>query len=144
MTDAPLTERKRKDREALALRVQELARAAGAASKVVAQSPRLILLEIEAPGGLCVQVGFDSQAVQPDVHVLSWHMSLDANSETYVSPKFFSSFNEYHFKKATSVARGSAALLEELRRVLEGCANGEAYAFTFPGRLQGMSGTSSG
>lgn len=88
--------------------------------------PRCIKLGIEAPGGLCVTVELDGNSVQPDVHVLSWHMALgvDARLEPQV---FGGNVNPHHFRKATYVAEGFRDLMFKLESGLALCQDGSAY-----------------
>lgn len=88
--------------------------------------PRCIKVDIEAPGGLCVSVEFDGHSVQPDTHVLSWHMAL--GSEAKLDPQTFGgSVNPHHFRKATYVAEGFRDLMFKLEAGLALCQDGSAY-----------------
>ena len=127
---AELTERRKADRAKMAAAVQALAVEMGAAAEIVVRpygdmSPQMIVTKIRTDRGLCLNVDFDGESCQPDVHVLSWHMAHDVDT---CLADAFGSVNPHHFHKSTDVARGLPQLLDVLRRRLAMCADGSAYS----------------
>jgi hypothetical protein len=125
-----LSERRAKDRQQMAAAVVELARRYDCEIERregnAWPGPRCIQVALTAPGGLQVTAEFDGASCQPDVHVLSWHMSLD--SEAKLNPATFGGdVNPHHFRKATYVGYGFAQMMSELERGLRMCHQGTAY-----------------
>lgn len=126
-----LTEKRAADRIKMAAILQDLiidcgatyARRDGVAGGY--PGPRVIRLEVRAPRGLCVAVDLDGESCQPDVHVLSWHMSSDTDAR--LSDSFGGNVNRCHFRKATYIAHGFEDLCDQLREGLEKAASGRAF-----------------
>lgn len=122
-----LTERRKADRLKMADEIESIVRECGATcvrSDPAPLSPRGIWLEIEGAGGLCVTVDLDGESVQPDIHVVAWHVSGDSDSCLAAS---FGDVNPHHFRKATHVAYGFEALRQEVRRGLMAARDGSAF-----------------
>lgn len=110
-----LTERRKADREAMALQVAELAGAYGLTASPKPEQPgtRETSVDIAGPHGLHLTVRFrgNSPQAQPDTYVLSWHGVEDG---TRLHPGMFGNVNLFHGHKATDVARG----FYQLKRIL--------------------------
>lgn len=125
-----LTERRKTDRAKIAEAVRALAVELGCTAEIDAapfggMSPRMVMVRIRTDRGLQLHVDLDGDSIQPDVHVLSWHMASDVDTRLADA---FGDINPFHHSKATDVARGTAALLATIRRRLEQCADGSAYS----------------
>lgn len=86
--------------------------------------PKAQVIQIHAPRGLLVGIELDGDSCQHNVHVLPWHMSSDV--DTCLSDRF-GSINNYHFRKATQVSYGTAALLQGLRERFMMIKDGSAF-----------------
>lgn len=127
-----LTERKKADRAQMATAVAMLAASLGAAVEIEREGensicPRRVMVGIRAARGLCVSVDFDGQSCQPDVHVISWHMSTDCDTCFADTFERAAGLNRYHFRKATAVAYDFDALLVSLAAGLELAQSGAAF-----------------
>lgn len=124
-----LSERRKADRAKMAEGLVALAREVGARAEIIEMTPTLVWVAIQAAHGLELTVEFDGQSVQPDVHVLSWHMA--SNVDTRFADAFTRAgrltLNTVHFSKATDIAHGYADLCETLRASLELAASGRAF-----------------
>jgi len=124
-----LTERRKADREEMARRVIECALAHGASAEINPDhlGARAVWVTIRAPRGLCLTLDFDGDSSQPDMHVMSWHMATDV--DTCLSDAFTAvgDINNYHYRKATTVAYGFNHLLNALSRGLALAATGAAF-----------------
>jgi hypothetical protein len=127
-----LTERRKADRAKMATIIAEIAREYGATAEIKPEGStsyrqRRIMVKIVAQRGLCLNLDFDGQSVQPDIHVMSWHFNTD--TDTCLSDKFgvLGSINPYHFRKATYIGEGFKDLCFALRYGLELAQNGEAF-----------------
>lgn len=125
----PLTMTRSADRQSLAGQIHVLARALGCetSEKSGGDHPgkRAIVVDIAAPGGLCLSVYLNGGVRDPDCFVLSWHM--DYKSDAKLSHSAFLNVNPYHRHKATDVARGADELLRVLEKRLTACKDGSAY-----------------
>jgi hypothetical protein len=126
---APLSARRKSDREKMAALVAELARAHGAqcALQHDDSSPRAhaTYAYITAARGLSVRVAFEAKPPTPGAYVLSWHMNgADAS---LLAAGAFASVNPHHFRKATDIAYGFDALCEVLALRLEAARSGRAF-----------------
>lgn len=134
-----LTERRKADRLKMVEGVRALAQRYGLEARVIdkpygdAMYPQRIDVRLKHDRGLCLTVDFDGRSCQPDVHVLSWHMDLDVR-DLWLAPAAWGSINEFHYHKATDVARGYDALLATLELRFGRLRNGEAYADVKPSR----------
>ena len=120
-----LTERRKADRAEMASRLEDLIIHCGAKVTREEMGPREIWLNVEAPRGLRLTLDLDGDSVQPDVHVLSWHMALD--SDACLSDRFYGSLNNYHFRKATTIAHGFDELCNAIETCLCDAADGTAF-----------------
>lgn len=127
-----LTERRKSDRAKMADAVADIAREYGATATIEPEgsnsiSPRRVMVRIEAQRGLCLNLDFDGQSCQPDIHVLSWHFNHD--TDACLSDRFasFGSLNRFHFRKATHVAYGYTNLIAMLEHCLDLAQGGEAF-----------------
>lgn len=84
-----------------------------------------IMLKIEE-SELRVTVDFDGDSVQPNVYVLSWHMSYESRKQLN-DATFGGSVNPYHKAKAIYVARGFDDLCYQLERGLKMAIDGTAF-----------------
>lgn len=87
---------------------------------------REVWLDIKAPGGLELTVDFDGNSIQPDVHVLSWHMNHESPNKLN-DATFGGNVNPHHKCKATYIARGFDDLCMQLRSGLLMAKDGTAY-----------------
>lgn len=127
---AKLSEKRADDRKVMADQIVKLAEQFGCTltrnDGDSCLGPRAVLMAIQAPGGLCLNIDFDGGSVQPDVHVLSWHMHHESNAK--LDPDVFGgNVNPHHHRKATHVAHGFDALMDQLTTSLALCQNGSAY-----------------
>ena len=122
-----LTEKRKADREKMAAAVIALATECDATAAIDPDWPgeRAIMLEIRAARGLCLNIDFDGDSPQPDVHVLSWHMSTDVDT---CFADAFGDLNRFHYRKATGVAHGFDELLRSIHTGLTLAASGEAFS----------------
>ena len=94
--------------------------------ELLGMCPRRVALELTLPRGLQLTIDFDGDSPQPDVFVLSWHMSTA--SSTCLAFGVFDSINNYHFQKATDVARGFDRLLQVLESRILAAQDGGAFS----------------
>lgn len=130
MTTTTLSERRAGDRKKMALALQELITRCGATfvrdegtDTVGAQAIRL---RVTAPGGLLLRVDLDGKSIQPDIHVLSWHMAFESINRLN-DATFGGNVNPYHQLKATYVAYGFEDLCKQLEFGLLHARDGTAY-----------------
>lgn len=127
-----LTEKRKADREKMAAAIIALATECGATAAIDPDWPgeRAIMIRIQAARGLRLYIDFDGDSSQPDVYVLSWHMSTDV--DTCFADAFSRGgrvpLNSIHWRKATDVAYGFDALLTALRASLLQAQSGEAFS----------------
>lgn len=126
----PLSERRAADRETMARRAAELVTQCGATFERTEGAPhpgaRAISLYVKAARGLCVRLEFDGDSIQPDTHVLSWHVGLESDARLS-NARFGGNVNPHHMQKATYIAHGFDALCERVRFGLELARSGEAF-----------------
>lgn len=123
----PLTEKRAADRKIMMSRVTALLDELKIEYKPGKYpGPREVKIDITGPRGLCLSVDFDGDSWQPDVHVLSWHMSLGSDAQLS-DARFGGSVNPHHKHKATYIASGIDDLLSKLRFGLELAISGEAF-----------------
>jgi hypothetical protein len=123
----PLTEKRAADRKVMAARVEALLKELNVEWEPGEfPGPREIKIDIKGPRGLCLSVDFDGDSWQPDVHVLSWHMSLDSDAQLS-DARFGGNVNPYHKHKATYIAHGIDDLIAKLRFGLELAISGDAF-----------------
>jgi hypothetical protein len=122
-----LTEKRAADRLKMAADLIATAQAHGAVAYIDREwpEPRAIMVNIETPRGLRINIDFDGTSLQPDVFVMSWH--IHHTSDTKLSPAF-GDINPYHRRKATDVAYGFTDLCDRLARSLDMAAAGTAFA----------------
>lgn len=118
-----LTERRKADRLKMARGVSNIAARYGANCAIEIE-PRDVHVRVEHPSGLCVTLWLHGRTIQPDVHVIPWHMAL--KSELRLAPTF-GQVNPHHFCKATHVANGWEGLATEIERGLAAASNGTAF-----------------
>jgi hypothetical protein len=130
MTAKVLTERRAADRTEMANGIAALVTECGATYDRLEggayPGPRAIQLYVQAARGLRVRVEFDGDSAQPDTHVLSWHMAVDADGELN-DATFGGDVNRFHRQKATYIAFGFEELCNRLRFGLELAASGKAF-----------------
>lgn len=119
-----LSERRKADRETMLNAVRALAAEVGASLAYHSPRERRKGVTLIGARGLCVDIRFDGASPQPDVHVVSWY--INSASGNSLAPSF-GNVNPYHHRKATAVAHGFPALLEELRRGFTLANNGKAF-----------------
>ena len=122
-----LSARRRADRQRMALQVQALATSFGFATFLDLAPPctlRGIAVNIKAPPAL-LNVRFDGDSSQPNVHVLAWHMAPSATAK--FAPTFAPSVNPFHKQKATDIATGFPRLLAILAERFESLRSGAAF-----------------
>lgn len=114
--DSERTERRKFDRIYMGHTVHTMAKGAGFDSKLTETGrgrQHRVVVEIIATRGLTLVVDFDSQSIQPDIFVLSWHSQ--PYSDFRIAEAFaLGNVNPHHRRKATHVAQG----WPELRRIL--------------------------
>lgn len=138
-----LSEKKKADRAKMAEIVRALAVEMGCTAEIEDQpygdiSPRMIMVRIRTERGLKINIDFDGQSCQPDIHVMSWHMSTRV--DTCLS-NAFGDINPHHFRKSTDVAYGFDHLIRILSRKLEMARNGTAYDLEREARMIAKDGT---
>lgn len=125
-----LTERRKADREEMAAQLVALALECGAHAYVDETWPekRAIMVCVEAARGLGFSLDFDGTSVQPDTHVVSWHID-GRKSDACLADAFLSvgSLNTCHYGKATTIAHGMGELRHYVRAGLELAASGAAF-----------------
>lgn len=120
-----LLETRAADREAMAKQLQLLIGECGATYEREA-AQRAIFLHISAPGGLCLTMDLDGDSPQPNVYLLSWHMS-HTSERRLNDATFGGNVNPHHRRKATYLAHGFEDLKVQLSRGLKMAADGSAY-----------------
>jgi hypothetical protein len=118
-----LTERRKADRLVMGLRLLEIATKHGAEGNREHDDEE-VRVEIRHPSGLRCFVWFSRRSLQPDVHVIPWHLGPACRARLAPS---FGEVNQHHGRKATHVARGWGALAGEIERGLAAAADGSAY-----------------
>jgi hypothetical protein len=122
-----LSEKRAADRKTMADAVAELVTACGATYKREDHPDRReVWLDITAPGGLELTVDFDGNSIQPDIHVLSWHMSHESPNRLN-NATFGGNVNPHHKCKATYIAEGFEDLCRQLTSGLLMAKDGTAY-----------------
>lgn len=102
----------------------ELAQRLGADVEVSRRPPALILVSITTKRGLQLTVELDGKSIQPDTHVLPWHMHYESDDRLAAA---FGAVNPHHFRKATQVAEGWEQLRANVERGLTMAADGSAF-----------------
>jgi hypothetical protein len=125
-----LTERRKADRNQMIAGVQCLLDRLGVEyrrneKELAGMCPRRVSLELTLPRGLQLTVDFDGDSPQPDVHVLSWHVSTTSSA---CLSDVFQSVNEYHWQKATDIAHGFERLLALLESRIRAAQDGSAFS----------------
>jgi hypothetical protein len=129
----PLNVARAADREAMARRLEQVIREAGA---TVERDPlmtrdREIWLNVTAPQGLAVTIDLDGDSRQQrdNVFVLGWHIGTGSTAQ--LSEMFGRAagggINPHHFAKCTAVSYGWPALLQNVRDALYLANTGEAF-----------------
>lgn len=122
-----LSEKRAADRKTMADAIAQLVVDCGATyQREDHPDRREVWLDIKAPGGLELTVDFDGNSIQPDVHVLSWHMAHDSPKRLN-DATFGGNVNPHHKCKATYIARGFDDLCWQLRSGLLMAQDGTAY-----------------
>lgn len=122
-----LSEKRAGDRVKMANAIAELVVGCGATfEREDHPDRREIWLKVTAPGGLQVTVDFDGNSIQPNVHVLSWHMHYESK-KLLNDATFGGNVNPHHKQKATYVAYGFDDLCHQLSLGLIKAKNGSAY-----------------
>lgn len=120
-----LTERRKADRAKMASLLVEIAEKHGALAEVTpGDGPNTLAIRISTPRGLHVRVDLEGKSIQPDIHVLPWHMHYE--SQDKLAPEF-GDVNPYHHRKATQVAYGWNQLRDNIDRGLNMAAKGTAF-----------------
>lgn len=129
-TGSALSEKRSDDRRQMAAILEQVITASGATYLRKEggdyPGPQAIHLKVSTPRGLCVTVEVDGKSIQPDIHVLSWHMPgypFDELNEA----TFGGNVNKSHLQKATYVAYGFTDLCEQLEKGLLLAVSGEAF-----------------
>ena len=95
---------------------------------------RAIAITITGPRWLEVTIDLDGDSPQPDVYVLSWHISFDAPPEErkgqIIAKGFAQDRNEYHRRKATDICHGARELLVTMEKRLIDMKSGKAIEET--------------
>jgi hypothetical protein len=125
-----LTERRKKDRQTMATKLADIVRENGAEAEIRERGKREIIVKIKAARGVCLNVDFDGESWQPDVHVLSWHTSIDSDAR-FKSYAFGGSVNQCHRQKATDTAEGFDQLCAVLKLRLRQISNGSVFDLEF-------------
>lgn len=128
-----LTEKRKADRFKMIAAIADLAKTLNVSSEIrisegeSTAAPRQTLIHLEDLNGLGIHVDFDGQSIQPDVYVLSWHMTHA--SEKKLSDAFagYQAVNRFHRRKATQVACGFDNLISDLKSGYEKSASGIAF-----------------
>ncbi|HOW46146.1 MAG TPA: hypothetical protein P5305_04010 [Rubrivivax sp.] len=123
-TTPQLTERRKADRQAMAQKLAEIAARHGATAHITVEDGDTTLV-LRHPSSLQCYVWLERRSVQPDVHVIPWHLAIGCTKRLAPS---FGDVNPYHGHKATHVACGWPALAAEIERGLRAAADGTAYA----------------
>jgi hypothetical protein len=128
MTSTPiLSERRAGDRKKMAAILEALIVDCGAkVERTQGHGPNDISLKVVAVGGLHLNIELESKPIQPDVHVLSWHIPGRSTAELN-NATFGGHVNPHHRQKATYVAHGFEDLCQQLRSGLLMCQDGSAY-----------------
>jgi len=130
MTRKPLSERRTPDRVKMAAAVEELISDHGCtftrSEGGTYPGPKCVQLRLTAPGGLELTVAFNGGSWQPNVYVLSWHMSTHS-PKLLNEATFGGSVNPHHKRKATYVAHGFDDLYQQLKKGLTMAQDGTAY-----------------
>jgi hypothetical protein len=123
-TTKHLTEKRAADRKRMADQLQQLVLRLGGTVERSQLTPRCEMLDITGAQGLHVYIDLDGESCQPDVHVIPWHIT--SPSEAKLAPSF-GDVNPHHFRKATHVVYGFAALHAEIERGLSAAKDGSAF-----------------
>lgn len=117
-----LTERRAADREKMARMLADAMIAAGATAQIDREwgGPREVMVRITAPGGAYINVDFDGDSSQPDVHVATWNTP----EAVFLN---MPGMNPHHFSKCNRVARGIENLIATLSSDVERLASGAGY-----------------
>lgn len=118
-----LSERRKADRAAMAKGIAQIAKKYGANCDISSDEDE-VSVYVDHPGGLAVGINFERRSVQPDVHVIAWHIRYGSSARLNDS---FGDVNPYHHRKATHVRIGWEALSAEIERGLSAAADGSAY-----------------
>ena len=125
-----LSERRKADRKKMIEGVEDLLKRFGVVYKRTDEEfkevcPHRVSVQLDLPRGLQLSVDFDGESVQPDVHVLSWHMHLKSSA---CLSEVFPSLNNFHFQKATDIAYGYDHLLQILELRIKQAQDGSAFS----------------
>ena len=125
-----LTERRKADRETMMAGVEALLQRLKVPYRhdelnLSIICPRRVSIELMFPRGLRLTVNFNGDSPQPDVFVLSWHVSTKSRA---CLSDIFDSINNYHFQKATDIATGYERLLWKLESRILAVQDGSAFS----------------
>ncbi len=112
------------DRETMAARLADVARAAGATVTVEPERDRLIYVNVTAPGGLSATVDFDGD--YPETWCVPWFLPA-AIGATLASSFAPGRVNPYHRRKATLFAADFDGLLALVVKGVRMAVDGSAY-----------------
>jgi hypothetical protein len=127
ISDPTLSERRKADRAAMAVRLTDAITEAGGTVQPDPQWNRAVIhalmLLITAPGGAFVHVEFNGKSIQPNTYVVTWNILSDAKHR-HVRFAEIGDVNPFHRAKATRVAYGFEQLCDllvaDVRRFVDG------------------------
>lgn len=131
-----LSERRAKDREAMARQVEQLAERYGwrCVRNDILTNSNAIVLDLTGGRGLSVSVDFDGKSTMPDNFCLAWHFTYKGDKSAVLSDRFGrfmgSSVNTVHRRKCTCFAKGFDTLLDKLEAAIQMVADGTAFLET--------------
>jgi hypothetical protein len=125
-----LSERRKADRKKMMAALEELLNRLGVTyrrteDELKGMCPHRLSVELDMPRGLQLTVEFDGESPQPDVHVLSWHVSSQSGA---CLSEVFPNVNNFHFQKATDITYGLDHLLSLLELRIESVQDGTAFS----------------
>lgn len=126
------SEKKKEDRERMAMKVEEVAYKHGATVKKTPEgedpySPRRVLLNIETPQGLGLYLAFDGQSSQPNIYVVPWCLRSRSLRLSDDFARYQGAELSYYGNKCMPVKRGFPMLLDAIDMALEMAAKGTAF-----------------
>ena len=129
ITQYRLTERRAKNREAMAREVETLARRNNwQVQRCEHTGPLDIRVSLYGPRGLSESIEFERHTAMPDHYCMPWHFTYTGDKDARLSDNFGryqgSPFdNHHHRRKCTAFASGIDTLLDKLETAMQ-MANG--------------------